>query len=149
MEMLENLLMAKRQIFKGLIFCFGIMDKQTEYQKEYYRKNKDRVLKRNKEHYIKNRDRIKLRYIKYHQKIKQDFLLTYKIEKCCSFCGYKEHPEILQFHHKDKKDKSFTIGNTKKNPTKAIKEEIEKCFLLCPNCHFLLHFKEKNKGIIK
>lgn len=124
---------------------------QTEYQKEYYQKNRERINLRNKKHYEKNWDRIRKSRKSRYQKLKNEFLSTYKLGKCCDLCGWKEHPEILQFHHKDRKEKSFTIGNIKvtqrysPNKLKSIQAEISKCLLLCPNCHSLLHFKEKNK----
>lgn len=72
-----------------------------------------------------------------------NFILNYKLNKCCSCCGWKEHPEILQFHHL--KDKLFTIGS---NPCEIgrIEREIKKCVLLCPNCHMWLH-SPKNKNL--
>jgi hypothetical protein len=56
------------------------------------------------------------------------------------FMRYKEHPEILQFHH-NQEDKSFNISDFKSHSIKTIKKEIAKCILICPNCHFYLHSK--------
>lgn len=56
----------------------------------------------------------------------------------------REHPEILNFHHLDPKTKEFgfssvEIGNLS---MKRIQAEIDKCILLCPNCHQWLHYQE-------
>ncbi len=59
---------------------------------------------------------------------------------CCQKCGYKKSLSALQFHHLY--DKKFTVNkaislNIKVN---KIKEEIDKCLLLCANCHAEEHF---------
>ena len=119
-----------------------------EYQKEY--RKRPETIKHYKEHrkeYLKKPE-VK-EYLKKHQKerrkkISEDFLSRYKIGKSCAFCGYNEHPEILQFHHKDRKQKSFTIArktfSSKSLP--LIEAEMNKCLLLCSNCHDWLHYKE-------
>jgi hypothetical protein len=65
----------------------------------------------------------------------------------CKICGYHEHPEILQFHHREKKEKKFkfSVGNLGDIKWERILEEIKKCDLICPNCHFLLHYNETAK----
>lgn len=52
---------------------------------------------------------------------------------------------ILQFHHRDPAEKEFTIGSYAgiKSPAK-IAAEIEKCDLLCANCHVIRHFEDPN-----
>ena len=73
---------------------------------------------------------------------KKLFISDFKRDKCCSNCGYKEYPEILQFHH-NKGKKEFEISDSEKLGYPKIKTEMERCILLCPNCHFLLHYKER------
>src|SRR3982751_3267445 len=54
----------------------------------------------------------------------------------CERCGYKNCIEALDFHHLDNTDKSFSIskdGSTR--GWEKIKVELEKCILLCANCH--------------
>jgi hypothetical protein len=76
--------------------------------------------------------------------------MNYKKDKKCEICGYNKFTKILEFHHKVKNKKSANVSNlmkTLKN-LETIKKEIQKCFLLCPNCHRELHLKEnygKNK----
>ncbi len=55
---------------------------------------------------------------------------------CCLLCGYKKYLGALQFHHRDKKTKRYTLsrmGHTR-NFAEAL-EEAKKCTLLCANCH--------------
>ena len=133
-----------------LVSFSGEENKMTKEQ--YYQKNKDKIILYQKSYRQKNPEKIKAYLEKNKEKIKESkknyyqqkaqFVLNYKKDKGCSKCGWKEHPEILQFHH-TQGDKSFSVGSAvgnKKN--EIIKAEMDKCILLCPNCHFLLHFKE-------
>ena len=59
----------------------------------------------------------------------------------CVDCG-ETHPACLDFHHRDPKQKSFSIG---KEGVKFSKErilaEIAKCDVLCANCHRKRHWR--------
>jgi hypothetical protein len=65
--------------------------------------------------------------------------------KHCDFCGWSKHPEILDFHHKNKSKKefSFAVGCLGNYSWSRVLKEIKKCKLLCPNCHRWLHYKER------
>jgi hypothetical protein len=71
-----------------------------------------------------------------------EYISNYKKDKCCVECGYKEHTEILQFHHQ--KEKTINISQMMTSPLNKVSEEIEKCVLLCPNCHYLLHSRKQS-----
>jgi len=63
----------------------------------------------------------------------------------CIKCGYKKYPEVLEFHHRNPAKKDFNIS--KKGHCRSwdrISKEIEKCDLLCANCHREIH-AELNK----
>ncbi len=58
----------------------------------------------------------------------------------CMICGYDRCLEALDFHHIDPKKKGF--GVSEKGITRSwekIKEEIDKCVLICANCHREIH----------
>jgi len=58
----------------------------------------------------------------------------------CQTCGYDKCTSALDFHHKDESLKSFGISTKGYTRSwKAVIEEIEKCFLLCANCHREVH----------
>ena len=60
---------------------------------------------------------------------------------CCK-CGYNKCFEALEFHHKDPTQKDFGISY--KGHTKSwnnIKKELDKCILVCANCHREIHSK--------
>lgn len=57
----------------------------------------------------------------------------------CFFCEETE-PVCLDFHHIDPKTKLFNIGKELGRKSKQkIDDEIEKCVILCSNCHRKLH----------
>ncbi len=78
-------------------------------------------------------------------------LIEYKGGKC-SKCGYdKDFPAVYHFHHVDPSKKSFCI-NGKTVKFSSLKEEVDKCILLCANCHSEEHDRirmEKRKDIIE
>lgn len=62
----------------------------------------------------------------------------------CAYCGWNEHPEILNFHHVDPTTKEFGFSGSEVGnfSMERLQKEIDKCILLCPNCHQWLHFQE-------
>ena len=65
----------------------------------------------------------------------------------CFLCGWNKNTLILQLHHKDKSKKSFKLmsgTNFYGKSWKIILKEIKKCNLLCPNCHAIYHYLEKD-----
>ena len=58
---------------------------------------------------------------------------TLKKERGCSVCGYNEHACALDFDHL--RDKEFNISHDPKRAWNRILEEVEKCQILCANCH--------------
>ena len=58
----------------------------------------------------------------------------------CSVCGYNKCKRALSFHHLDPSKKDF--GVNKANAARSwdsLKNELDKCILLCANCHMELH----------
>ena len=63
--------------------------------------------------------------------------IEYKGGKC-SNCNYDKCHQALEFHHLDPLEKDFSFdGNTRS--WEKVKKEIEKCILLCANCHREIH----------
>lgn len=65
--------------------------------------------------------------------------ISYKGGKCC-ICGYSKCNAALEFHHLNPNEKDFGIAS--KGYTRAwnkVKEELDKCILVCSNCHRELH----------
>jgi hypothetical protein len=57
----------------------------------------------------------------------------------CQKCGYKKCVGALDFHHIDPNQKDFTISNNS-GKWENLKKELDKCELLCKNCHAELHY---------
>lgn len=65
--------------------------------------------------------------------------LEYKGGKCI-ICGYSRCIRALEFHHIDSKEKDFGIGETGATRSwNEIKDELDKCILVCSNCHAEIH----------
>jgi hypothetical protein len=61
------------------------------------------------------------------------FAIQFKGGKC-SKCGYNKSVAALEFHHIDPTKKEFSITNDCRSK-KRLQSELEKCILLCSNCH--------------
>lgn len=72
------------------------------------------------------------------RKLKQE-LVDYKGGSCVK-CGYKKYIGALEFHHLDPTKKDFTIAHLKLTSfNDEIKKELDKCILVCANCHREIH----------
>jgi hypothetical protein len=63
----------------------------------------------------------------------------------CKVCGFN-HPASLDFHHRNPEDKLKDISVLKWSgcSNETFIKEIEKCDVLCSNCHRIEHWVEKN-----
>ena len=84
--------------------------------------------------------------LRYKKRKLKSILIDYKGSKCCK-CGYNKCQGALQFHHLDPKEKDFTLSHVNLNDTNFTMDkmfkEVDKCILLCANCHFEEHYKEE------
>lgn len=64
--------------------------------------------------------------------------LQYKGGKC-SLCGYNKCIKALEFHHLDPTKKEISLSASWGNNFEKIKLELDKCVLLCANCHREVH----------
>lgn len=60
----------------------------------------------------------------------------------CEKCGYDKCIAALEFHHPDPTQKEFIIS--RKWSFEKIKNELDKCVLLCSNCHKEVHWDNKS-----
>jgi hypothetical protein len=98
-------------------------------RRNYYLANKDTIIKKQREKRIEC----------------QEWVRHYKKE--CKTCG-ESHPACLDFHHIGNKEAGIAKMIHKKNINEELKRkiliEIEKCEVLCSNCHRKLHWEERN-----
>lgn len=58
----------------------------------------------------------------------------------CSRCGYDRCEAALQFHHRDPETKAaFPLNSSHNRRWEIVRGELDKCVLLCANCHAELH----------
>ena len=97
------------------------------YSKDHYQQNtqkyKDKANKRNKERLQANRE--------YITEIKK---------QGCSLCS-ESNPCCIDFHHTDPTTKSGTVSQMVVSylSIQTIQYEVDKCVLLCSNCHRKVH----------
>jgi len=75
---------------------------------------------------------------KRRKKIRQ-MAIEYKGGKC-QLCGYNRCAEAMEFHHLNSSVKDF--GISQKGYTrgwKKVQKELDKCVMLCANCHREIH----------
>lgn len=64
-------------------------------------------------------------------------LVEYKGGKC-QICDYNKSLNALHFHHLDPNEKDFSISGKSLSFDK-LKSEVDKCILVCSNCHSEIH----------
>ena len=63
----------------------------------------------------------------------------------CSRCGYDKNLAALEFHHEDPDAKEAKISDMKCASLEVLRKELEKCEILCSNCHREEHRKNMTK----
>ena len=76
--------------------------------------------------------------VKIFRKRKKQKSIDYKGGKCCR-CGYNKCNDALEFHHLDPSKKDFGIAQKMSWSFEKIKKELDKCSLVCRNCHAEIH----------
>jgi 5-methylcytosine-specific restriction endonuclease McrA len=94
-------------------------DKQKRYLAENYQQNSEKYQAQRRERFEINRR----------------FIIQYLEEHPCIVCG-EDDILVLDFDHRNPMDKSRNINKAVKQfgPVR-LKEEIDKCDILCSNCH--------------
>ena len=65
----------------------------------------------------------------------------------CSRCGKVQ--KVYDFHHMREKEYGISQGITKYFSFEKLKSELDKCILLCGNCHAELHYEEDSQPSVK
>jgi len=92
-----------------------------------------------KTHYRKNtqyyREKAKYHTRRYEQ-IARRTIYEIKLGNPCVKCGESD-PRVLDFDHINSQEKSHNVANMVKSghSVKSIMKEVEKCQILCANCH--------------
>jgi hypothetical protein len=102
------------------------IEKQKQAQHFSYLKNKEEIYRRSKKKKSEN--------MKW---------LDEQKNKPCLDCGRQFPPYVMEFHHRQPKEKIMSIGRMiiTRSRQKII-EEISKCDLVCSNCHRIREYGE-------
>lgn len=101
-----------------------------------------------KNHYEQNKDSYRLKQQDRRKEIKE-YIDGFKTK--CTVCGETDIA-CLDFHHIDKDEKGDDLPNAIKNKwsNNRISKEMEKCVVLCSNCHRKLHYYDLSiEGLIE
>ena len=114
-------------------------NKSTLRQRRYKTKHRSSINKKQRAYRQQTQDKLKIyRATKYLTH--RIWIEEYKKQHPCVRCGFADY-RALQFHHRDQKQKLFGISQKiGKISLKRIKEEIDKCYVLCANCHQIEHY---------
>lgn len=66
----------------------------------------------------------------------------------CQKCGYNKCKAAMVFHHLNPKEKDFTISSNHCLSWEKIAKELDKCILLCLNCHAEMHEEMKHAPVV-
>ena len=117
-------------------------DKRKRYTKGYWKRYYS--IPKNKEKHLAA---VRANNSKRKREINQ-WASDYKLNKGCKICGFKEHPEALDFAHRSRKTKLGTISiliNRKSWSLKRVQKEANKCDILCANHHRIATALENKK----
>ena len=100
-------------------------EKRRESRRKWYHNNKPKTYSK----------------VKQRKNQLKEWLESYKSNLKCEICS-EDHPATIQFHHKDPQEKEIEISKTVNQgwSKERILSEIDKCQVLCANCHFKLHY---------
>ena len=109
----------------------GDLEKKRAWDRNYYQRHK---IKRQAANY-ERRARL------------NEYLQQIKAKARCVYCG-ENHPAALQFHHRDPSQKEFNVGEfvtRQLGGMEKLKKEIEKCDVVCANCHLKYHYNHNHR----
>jgi hypothetical protein len=84
------------------------------------------------------RDRIQKQSKAYSEK-RAEWFANYKLLRGCVDCGYHGHSAALDFDHVKGK-KEYNLSQMRKSAMSNIMAEINKCEIVCANCHRIRTF---------
>jgi hypothetical protein len=74
--------------------------------------------------------------------VAREYVWNYLLSHPCIQCGESD-PVVLEFHHRGDKELAVVVMAAGGYPIAKIEAEIDKCDVLCANCHRRLTMKER------
>jgi hypothetical protein len=113
--------------------------KDPETRKAYHKEQ-------SRKYYLANKEKV-LAGVKVQRAIGKARWDTYKRTLKCTKCE-QNHPAALDFHHIDPSEKENLVSKLVSNGCfAAAMEEVQKCIVLCANCHRIHHYEENSAKI--
>lgn len=95
--------------------------------------------------YREHHGSVYLAHVRDERRKKKEWLDSFKT--ACSRCG-ENHIACLEFHHKNPIEKDFLLSvGVAKYSLKRLQVEVDKCEVICANCHRKHHWNERHKGV--
>lgn len=116
---------------------FASVEERREYWNNWYAQNKDR----------KDYKKAQTAWKRQLRLSRREWFSNLKKTLKCERCGVDDY-RVLDFHHKDPSTKDWEVANmvSGRFSKEKILAEIEKCKVLCANCHRIEHWEEKNSN---
>lgn len=114
--------------------------RRKESNLKWVQKNRDRVKETQTQWRLINKEKRHAQQRERAQNFKRQ-----AIEYCggkCQHCGGVFPPAVYDFHHVNPQEKEVAISKIMSHSWDSIKHELDKCILLCSNCHRIEHNKE-------
>jgi DNA-binding transcriptional regulator GbsR (MarR family) len=128
----QKLTNEEKKEIQSLYDKVGSLKKVAKLTNRSFETVKKYVIIKEKEKKVTNSQSV----ILWRKRVKKK-LIEYKGGKC-EICGYNKCERALQFHHKNPMEKDFSISGRSLSFDR-LKEEVDKCMLVCSNCHCEIH----------
>ena len=96
-------------------------------------KDPERQKQAQREHYQKNKESYQNRNFTYRERVRE-YVRKVKESSPCKDCGVSYPYYVMEFDHLHSKEKTVSWFASK-GTIDQVKKEIEKCELVCSNCH--------------
>lgn len=122
---------------KGAGFQCRCKECFAAYHKKYYASNKEKYFAKNRKNKTRQRARLK------------EILLSAK-NRPCQDCGEKYHPWVMEFDHREETIKINNVASmaTRGCTDEKLLAEIEKCDVVCANCHRMRTYYRRRAKLV-
>ncbi len=118
----------------------GTATRTCESTPSWYERNRERKKRTNVAWQKNNRDKVNGYRNKRFLAVKQK--AVERLGNKCMECEQTYPTCVYDFHHKDPKEKKYTVSKMLLNKWEDVVKELDKCILLCANCHRVIHHGE-------
>ena len=118
--------------------------KREEYRKRYEEKHPEKALENNQRYRLKYHERLRKQASDWQREKgrKNKLKAIAYLGGHCADCKNEFPPYVYEFHHLDPTIKEFTITRIMGRKWENIVPELNKCVLLCANCHKIRENKD-------